>query len=104
MKLRAERFSTEPDEPDMFSAGLEVDLIRASETEVVTQVKECEWARYYQEHHRRIGYMLACSLDNAAYKSFDPRIRLQRTCTIMEGGEFCDFRVYALDEDSTSID
>ena len=48
--------------------------------------------------------MLACSLDNAAYKSFDPRIRLQRTCTIMEGGEICDFRVYALDEDSISVD
>ena len=104
MKLRAARFSNEPREFDMFSAGLEVDLIRATETEVVTQVKECEWARYYQEHHRRIGYILACSLDNAAYKSFDPRIRMQRTCTIMEGGEFCDFRVYALDEDSTSID
>jgi len=88
----------------MFSAGIEVDLIRATQTEVVTQVKECEWARYYQEHHRRIGYMFACSLDNAAYKSFDPHIRLQRTCTMMEGCELCDFRVYALDEDSTSID
>jgi len=104
MKLRAARFSTKSKEFDMFSAGLDVDLIRATETEVVTQVKECEWARYYQEHHPRVGYILACSLDNAAYKSFNRHIRLNRSCTIMEGGEFCDFRVYALDEVSTSID
>jgi hypothetical protein len=102
LKLRTARFSAELDEPDMFSAGLDVDLIRATETEVVTRVNECEWARYYQDHHPRVGYMLACSLDNAAYKSFDPLIRLQRTCTIMEGGGFCDFRVYSLDEDNTS--
>lgn len=104
MTQRAARFSTEPDEPDMFSAGLEVEFVRASETEVITKVKECEWARYYQEHHPRVGYMLACSLDNAAYKSFNERIRFQRTYTIMEGGEICDFRVYALDEASTTDD
>ena len=97
MKLRAARFSSDPDEPDMFSAGLEVEFIHASDTEVVTQVKECEWARYYQERHPQVGYLLACSLDNAAYQSFNQRIRLQRSSTIMEGAQICDFRVYTLD-------
>ena len=97
MKLRAARFSSEAGEPDMFSAGLEVEFIHASDTEVVTQVKECEWARYYQERHPRVGYLLACSLDNAAYQSFNQRIRLQRSSTIMEGAQICDFRVYTLD-------
>ena len=97
MKLRAARFSSEAGEPDMFSAGLEVEFIHVSDTEVVTQVKECEWARYYQERHPRVGYLLACSLDNAAYQSFNQRIRLQRSSTIMEGAQICDFRVYTLD-------
>lgn len=97
MKLRAARFSSEAGEPNIFSAGLEVEFIHASDTEVVTQVKECEWARYYQERHPLVGYLLACSLDNAAYQSFNQRIRLQRTSTIMEGAEICDFRVYTLD-------
>jgi hypothetical protein len=97
MKRRAARFSSEAGEPDMFSAGLEVEFIHASDTEVVTQVKECEWARYYQERHPRVGYLLACSLDNAAYQSFNQRIRLQRSSTIMEGAQICDFRVYTLD-------
>ena len=48
------------------------------------------------ERHPRVGYMLACALDNAAYRSFNDQIRLQRTSTLMEGGSECDFRVYAL--------
>jgi hypothetical protein len=85
----------------MFSAGLEVEFVRASETEVVTRVIECEWARYYRERHPRVGYMLACALDNAAYRSFNDRLRLQRTSTLMEDGSECDFRVYAVPEVET---
>lgn len=98
LSRRAGRFRSEPEEADMFSAGLEVEFVRASETEVVTRVVECEWARYYRERHPRVGYMLACSLDNAAYRSFNDRLRLQRTSTLMEGGTECDFRVYAVEQ------
>jgi hypothetical protein len=97
MSRRQARFRTKPDKPDMFSAGLEVEFIRASDTEVVHRVTECEWARYYQERHPRVGYLLACCMDNAVYRSLNPRIRLQRTSTLMEGGTACDFRVYALE-------
>lgn len=92
---RAARYRTPPETPDIFTAGLEVELVRASGTEVVTRVVECEWARYFGERHPRVGYLLACALDNAAYRSFNEQLRLQRTSTLMEGGEECDFRVYA---------
>ena len=98
MERRQARFSTEPEEADMFSAGLQVELLRANDSEVVTRVIECEWARYFRERHPTVGYLLACSLDNAAYRSFNERIRLQRTTNLMQGGDHCDFRVYALDE------
>jgi len=91
---RAARFRTPPKSPDIFSAGLQVELVRASETEVVSRVVECEWARYFGERHPRVGYLLACALDNAAYRSFNDRLRLQRTSTLMAGGSECDFRVY----------
>jgi hypothetical protein len=96
LSQRAARFRSSPGKPDMFTAGLEVELVRASDTEVVTLVTECEWARYYQERHPSVGYLLACSLDNAAYRSINGRLRLQRTSTLMEGGDACDFRVYAV--------
>lgn len=95
MAGRLTRFSSKPEEEDQFTAGLEVEVVRGSETEVVTLVKECEWARYFRERHPKVGYMLACSLDNAAYESFNERIHLQRSYTLMEGDEMCDFRVYA---------
>jgi hypothetical protein len=97
MSRRAARFASEPQEADIFSAGLEVEFVRASDNEVVTRVVECEWARYFLERHPSVGYLLACSLDNAAYRSFNDRLRLQRRSTLMEGGPACDFRVYALE-------
>ncbi|MGD8792374.1 MAG: L-2-amino-thiazoline-4-carboxylic acid hydrolase [Anaerolineae bacterium] len=97
MSRRAARFAAEPEEADIFSAGLEVEFVRASDSEVVTRVVECEWARYFLERHPGVGYLLACSLDNAAYRSFNDRLRLQRRSTLMEGGPACDFRVYALE-------
>jgi hypothetical protein len=98
MSKRQARFTSGPDEPDMHSAGLEVDFIRGSESEVVTRVTECEWARYYRERHPSVGYMLACALDAPVYRWFNERLRLQRTSTLMEGGTECDFRVYALQD------
>ena len=98
LESRLARFSSQPDRPTMHSAGLEVELVRGSDKEVVTRVTQCEWARYYLDHHPRVGYLLACSHDNAAYSSISDRVRLQRTTTLMEGGKECDFRVYALEE------
>lgn len=95
---RYARFTTEPEEANMFSAGLEVEMIRGSKTEVVNNITECEWARYFRERHPRVGYLLACSMDDPVYRSLNERLRLQRTCTLMEGGEACDFRVYAIEE------
>lgn len=92
---RRERFTRTPDILDMHSAGLEVELISSSETEIVTHVKECEWARFYRERHPRVGYLLSCSRDDAAYRAMNPQLRLQRTTTLMEGGDRCDFRIFA---------
>ena len=97
LRQRAERFSEEPEEADMHTAGLQVELLRATDGEVITRVTECEWARYYRDHHPNVGYLMACSADNAAYRSLNPKLRLQRTITLMEGGTECDFRVYGLE-------
>ncbi len=61
-------------------------------------VTQCEWARYFRERHPLVGYLMACSTDEAAYRAFNPALRLQRTSTLMEGGQVCDFRIYAASE------
>jgi hypothetical protein len=87
----------EPETPDMFSAGLEVEKVKVSPSEHVTLVKECEWARYFRERHPGVGYLVACSTDAAFARGFHESLRLKRTSTLMEGGTQCDFRYYCVD-------
>lgn len=90
-------FIAEPEEPNLFTVGLKTELVRASDCEAVLLVRECAWASYFQQHHPAVGYLVACSTDEAAYRAFNPSLRLQRTTTLMEGGEVCDFRIYNID-------
>jgi hypothetical protein len=93
-----ENFTAKPDKSTLFTAGLEIELISKSKREAAIYVRECEWARYFQEYHPQVGYLMACSTDEVAYKAFNPSLRMQRTLTIMEGDKMCDFRVCAIDE------
>ena len=92
-------FTSEEKTPNLFTAGLAMRVISKSEREAVVYVRECEWARYFQERHPQVGYLMACSTDEAAYRAFNPNLRLQRTETIMEGSDKCDFRIFAVDEE-----
>jgi len=89
-------FAIRHDKDTKQAAGLEYEHVRVSESEVVIHIKECEWARYYHERHPRVGYLLVCSMDEPDYRALSPRIRMQRTQTLMEGGRLCDFRIYAV--------
>ena len=91
-----ETFIAKPETPNLITAGLETELISRTKREAILYVRECEWARYYQERHPQVGYLMACSTDEVAYKAFNPDLRMQRTQTLMEGGEMCDFKVFAI--------
>jgi predicted hydrocarbon binding protein len=91
-------FTSESEEANIYTAGLREEIVHTSEREVVVHIKECEWARYFRERHPKVGYLMACSTDEAAYRAFNRNLRLQRTSTLMEGGKVCDFRIYAIDE------
>ena len=93
-----EGFTSSSDTPSLFSAGLEMEVISKSAREAVVHVKECEWARYFQDRHPQVGYLMACSTDEVAYKAFNPNLRMQRTGTIMEGCDRCDFRIFTAAE------
>jgi len=98
VKVFLDDFASTPEIPTLFTAGLDMEVISRSAAEAVVHVHGCEWARYFRERHPRVGYLIACSTDEVAYRTFNSHLRLQRTQTIMEGAPLCDFRVYALDE------
>ncbi len=85
-------------DPNLFTAGLERRIVRASDKELVWQVTQCEWARYFREHHPKVGSIISCTTDHALYGSHNPKIRLQLTSTLMEGDGACNFRLYAIDD------
>ena len=95
-----ERFKRGYEETDINTAAVERYIVRGNEKELVWQVRECEWAHYFKDHHPRVGSLLACSKDHAEYGSFNERIRLQLTSTIMEGDKVCNFRLYSVDENA----
>ena len=49
-------FNGEPQEANLFTAGLKAEIVLASEREVVLNITECEWARYFLERHPQVGY------------------------------------------------
>ncbi|NSW53467.1 MAG: L-2-amino-thiazoline-4-carboxylic acid hydrolase [Anaerolineae bacterium] len=83
--------------PSLFTAGLRHEVIHKTRREAVLHVRECEWARYFRERHPTVGYLMACSTDEVAYKAYNAGLRMQRTSTLMEGGAVCDFWIYTLD-------
>ena len=85
-------------EADCFTAGLEIEMIRESKDEVVYHIKECEWSRYFLEHHPQVGPLMMCGVDDSEFRAHNDKVRFQRTSTIMEGAKVCAFRLYAIEE------
>ena len=78
-----------------FSRGdaLEIDVLEASQTRISMNVKKCRYAEMYKEHGmEEFGCLLSCSRDFSLVEGFNPKIKLTRTQTIMEGADYCGFR------------
>jgi predicted ArsR family transcriptional regulator len=62
-------------------------------------VHHCEYAAMYRRAGLEdLGAVLSCVRDAAFAEGFDPRMRMERPCTIMEGAGRCVFR-YTLEAD-----
>ncbi|HOI44845.1 MAG TPA: L-2-amino-thiazoline-4-carboxylic acid hydrolase [Candidatus Aminicenantes bacterium] len=62
------------------------------------KVTECLWAKTYGDAKAAdLGYVLSCYGDFASAQGFNPKMRLVRTKTLMQGDEFCNHR-YTLEE------
>jgi hypothetical protein len=64
-----------------------------TETSVRTKFTECLWATTFREVNASdIGYAAICYPDYASASAFNPKIRLIRPTTLMEGHDCCDFQ------------
>jgi len=70
------------------------EVLRLDETHYDFDVKRCRYAEMYKELGLTdLGLILSCGRDFAMIEGFNPRMKLTRTETIMEGCDRCDFRV-----------
>lgn len=73
--------------------ALELDVVEEGEGILSFNVTRCRYAEMYRELGiARLGPILSCSRDFALIEGFNPRLRLTRTQTLMQGAAFCDFR------------
>jgi predicted ArsR family transcriptional regulator len=73
----------------------------AIETETLEQTRErfsfnvtrCRYAEMYRDLGiPELGVSLSCNRDFELIRGFNPNIELERSQTIMEGADYCDFR------------
>lgn len=86
---------------DLMSHGkaLEQEIIDQDSRRLYVNTTGCRYAKMYEELGiPDLGYLFSCSRDFAMIEGFNPRSKLTRTQTLMEGAPFCDFRFH-LDPD-----
>ncbi|MGJ3265645.1 MAG: L-2-amino-thiazoline-4-carboxylic acid hydrolase [Salinarimonas sp.] len=77
----------------MTGGALEVEVLEASDTRFDFDVVRCRYAETYREMGLgRIGHLLSCNRDGTFCQGYDPRIRMERDTTIMQGAPRCTFR------------
>jgi len=69
------------------------DLVEMTAGKITMNVTRCRYAEMYKELGMAdLGFTLSCARDFAMVEGFNPEIKLERTQTLMEGADHCDFR------------
>ncbi len=73
--------------------AMTVRFLESTECSLSFDVTRCAYADLYERlGMRELGFCLSCSRDEPFARGFNPRLRLVRTRTIMQGASSCDFR------------
>ena len=88
---------------DLWTAdgALEIDVLRQDEKTFDFNVTRCRYAETYKQMGLEdIGHLMSCNRDGTFCEGYDPRIKLERNQTLMQGASCCTFR-YTFDTDKT---
>ena len=73
--------------------ALEIEIKEQTDTTFTFNVTRCRYAETYKAMGLgEIGALLSCNRDGAFCEGYDPKLKLERTQTIMQGASHCDFR------------
>ncbi|NKB53810.1 MAG: 2-amino-thiazoline-4-carboxylic acid hydrolase [Rhizobiaceae bacterium] len=75
------------------NGALEVEMLAEADDHVHYNVTRCKYAEMYKEMGlAEIGHILSCGRDGTFCTGYNPNIKLDRSQTIMQGADHCDFR------------
>ena len=73
--------------------SLEIEVKEQTDTSFTFNVTRCQSAETYKAMGLgEIGALLSCNRDGAFCEGYDPKLKLERTQTIMGGASHCDFK------------
>lgn len=73
--------------------ALRTEVVKSTDTEFHFNVVRCRYAEMYRAMGlAELGAVLSCNRDGAFCEGYDPKLRLERTQTLMAGASHCDFR------------
>ncbi|WP_439572886.1 L-2-amino-thiazoline-4-carboxylic acid hydrolase [Phreatobacter sp.] len=79
--------------------ALEVKEVGRSDSTYAFNVVRCRYSEMYKAMGLgEIGHLLSCQRDGTFCEGYDPKLKLERTQTIMQGASHCDFR-FSYEED-----
>ncbi len=85
---------------EAFSEGgvHDLEIVEHNPAKFAVNITRCDYVKMFEELGiRDLGYLLACGRDFAMVKGFNPRMKLTRPKTIMQGDDVCDFS-YEIEE------
>ncbi len=70
------------------------EILEITENTYNYNITTCKYADMYRALGLTdLGFVLSCGRDGAMFEGFNPKLKLTRTQTIMEGADYCDFRL-----------
>jgi hypothetical protein len=72
---------------------LTLEIVEDTDKAIETKVTECLWAKTFREANASdIGYAIICYPDYASALALNPKLKLIRTKTLMQGNDCCNHR------------
>jgi hypothetical protein len=76
------------------AGALEFSVLEKTEKNLDFNVTRCLYVEMYEKLGiKEFGFCLSCNRDASLINGFNPLMKLNRSKTIMQGAEFCDFRI-----------
>ncbi len=79
--------------PALMQHALQAEVVEQTPEAFEYRVKKCLWAKTFRDEDAAdIGYAMVCYPDYAVARGLNPKLKLIRTRTLMQGDEFCSLR------------